>query len=328
MENKEFKDELRVDNRDLILKDNKVSSPIIPQNSQQLKRSIIFEGNVEVLGAVYGEKILIHNGPVSLLRAAFAKSEFVVDQTAKGKIVFHESVGSGGVVSCIATNDKALFGADINAKRVSLCNCFVGGCIFADEIYIENCVVIGGVFATKKLNIVHSIVGTFNSQEVSLGGKCYLLYPSAFAVEPLNAVTGGELWNLSLADLMDLFKGDPMRSGTGLIPIDIRSEALRTNLKSDDGTIYLVHSYSVAGKVMVADIQDFEKLNNHFLINAGALSSQLLKEYETVNAEGVSKKLSLDNIASFFFDLLDGKYEIPVIDSTIDFSSLKDSFSD
>lgn len=318
--------EIRIDSKDLILRENKVTSPILPQTTDQLKRSVIIEGDVEVFGPVYGDKVLVHHGPVSFFKSVFGKEELVVDPSAEGDVIFHNAVGSGQVVSAAASKDRTVFASDVNATRVTLRNCFVGGCVYGDEIILDHCVVLGGAFATKNLSINHSIVGTFNSQSVSIEGLNYLLYPSAFSVEPVEAASSAELYNITLADLMGLFKGDAQKGSTGRIKIDLKGDAQRANLKADDGSIILVHSYSVAGKVLVADMSDFERLGNHFLINAGALSSQLMKEYEVTGDDGQVRKLSLEEIRDFFFKVLDGEVEIRMMDSDIDFEEMKRKF--
>ncbi len=319
-------EEIRVDSKDLILKDNKVSSAIIPQTSAQLKRSVVIEGNTDILGAVYGEKILIHDGPCEFHRSVFGKEELVIDPTSKNTIIFRESAGSNQVISSTSLSGEVTFCSDLNAKRVTLRNAFVGGCVYADEIQLDNSVVIGGAFASKKLEINHSIIGTFNSQEVVLEGRNYLIYPSAFSVEPIKASSDAELCNITLADLMDLYKCDSEKEHTGLISIDIRSNGQKANLKADDGTMLLVHSYSVAGKVLVSDLQDFEKLQNHFIINAAALSSQLMRDYDVTDSKGNSVPLEIGRIRKFFFDILDGRVVIKEIDGNIDFEELKQKF--
>lgn len=318
--------EIRIDSKDLLLKDNKVTSPILPQTSDQLKRTVVVEGNVEIVGAVYGDKIVIHNGPAEFHKSVFGKEELVIDPTSTGDILFHNAVGSNQVISAASSNGNVIFASDANATRIVMRNCFVGGCVYADEIILDHCVVLGGAFATKKLEINSSMVGTFNSQAVTMEGVNYLIYPSAFSVEPVTASSTAELYNITLADLMDLFKGDLQKEFTGKIRMDIAADAQRANLKADDGTMLLVHSYSVAGKVLFADLQDFEKLGNHFLVNAGALSSQLMKEYEVTNAQGKTHKLDLASIRAFFFSVLDGEIEIQTINGKIDFEALKDKF--
>ena len=316
-------DEIRVDSKDLVLKNNRVNSSIIPQTSAQLKRNIIVEGDVEVNGSAYGEKILINQGPCEFKKSVFGKEEFVIEPTTKGTMIFRESIGSNSVVSAYSVSGEIILCSDVNAKRVTLRNAYVGGSVYGDEVQLDNCVVIGGVFASKKLEINHSIVGTFNSQQVTLEGMNYLLYPSAFSVEPINASADAELWNITLADLMDLFKNDPQKEYTGKIRIDIENDSQKANLKAEDGTLLLVHAYSVAGKVLIADLSDFEKLQNHFLINAGSLSSHLMRDYDIQNEKGETRALTVEEIRKFFYDILDGRIQIADVDGNIDFEELK-----
>lgn len=317
-------EELRIGNKDLIVNNNVVKTPVIPEKAEELKRNIIVEGEADFTGAVYGNSILIHNGPVTFRKAVFGKEEVNVDSLCNGKVKFTEAVGSGESVSC-TTNEVSVFGSDINAKNIILRNCFVGGSLYADEINLDHCVVIGGVFATKTLNANHCIMGTFNSQAVSITGSNYLIYPSAFSVEPISSSSGTSLNDLALADLMDMYKGQAPKKGTGLIPIDIANDKQRTNLKAEDGTILLVNSYSVAGKVLAADMLSFENLNNHFLINAASLSSQLMKKYSVTNEDtGEVVSLELDKISEFFFKILDGDIQINILDDTISFEEMKE----
>ena len=146
-------EEIRVDSKDLILKDNKVSSAIIPQTSAQLKRSVVIEGNTDILGAVYGEKILIHDGPCEFHRSVFGKEELVIDPTSKNTIIFRESAGSNQVISSTSLSGEVTFCSDLNAKRVTLRNAFVGGCVYADEIQLDNSVVIGGAFGAAQQSL-------------------------------------------------------------------------------------------------------------------------------------------------------------------------------
>ncbi len=317
--------EIRFDDKDVILKDNQVNTPILPQKTDQLKRSIIIEGNVECIGAIFGEKILIHNGNVNFHKAGFANSEFVIDTAARGEFFFSEQIGANDVISASLNVGTAYFGSDINSKRIVLKNCFVGGSIYGEEIIIENCVVIGGVFASKTLVVRNCVIGTFNSQTVTMEGKNYLIYPSAFSVEPINYSSFTQLYCITLCDLMDVFKGDEQSPDSGMIEIKLDKDGQRTNLKADDGTILLVNSYSVAGRVLTFDVKNFEKLNNHFLINAGALSGQLMKEYEVKNKEGKTRKLDIKEIASFFFDIIDGRISFNEIGGEVDFSKITDT---
>ena len=68
------------------------------------------------------------------------------------------------------------------------------------------------------------MIGTFNSPEVNASGINYLLYPTAFSVEPMSFLPGTEFWNLSLADLGSLYKEEEEKPNTGKIKIDFEND--------------------------------------------------------------------------------------------------------
>ena len=128
-----------------------------------------------------------------------------------------------------------------------------------------------------------------------------MLYPTAFSVEPMALLPGTEFWNLALADLGSLYKGEQEKPNTGKIRMDVQNDTQRTVLSDESGTKMLVNSYSVASRVLVSDMVDFEKLENHFLIISASLGSQVLKEYSLTKADGEKgPALSVRNIVQFF----------------------------
>ena len=206
-------------------------------------------------------------------------------------------------------------------------NCIVCGSIYATEIQLENCVVLGGVFSSKTLSISTSMIGTFNSPEVNASGINYLLYPTAFSVEPMSFLPGTEFWNLSLADLGSLYKGEEEKPNTGKIKIDFENDTQRTVLTDDNGTQTLINSYSVASRVLVSDLIDMEKMENHFLIISASLGSQILKTYSLTKSNGEKgPELNVKDISEFFFNVLTGKISVKEIDGKVKFDDLKKSF--
>lgn len=74
-------------------------------------------------------------------------------------------------------------------------------------------------------------------------------------------------------------------------------------------------SYSVIGKVLAVDLLDTDKFQNHFLLTAASLNSQLLRVYNFGrDSEGNPVELSLEKIKDFFFDVLHGKIEVQEMD--------------
>lgn len=323
---KELK-EIRISEAHLHLKDNLVRSSILPEKSSELGRNISILGDTVIEGATYAYKLEIEQGDVSFRGAVFTQLELFINTSAKGNIEFLKSVGSANNIVSRALECNLSFYSDINAKKVTLTNAFVAGSIYADEISIQNCVVIGGLFATQSLEIINSIAGTFNSPSVKAEDKVFLLLPSAFSIEKVMFAPGTKFINLSLADLGSLFKGAPQAEGSGMIEMDIENDEVKTTLSSGDSN-RTIRSYTIVGKVLAADLIDTEKFNNHFLLSAAGLSSQLLKVYDLgVDASGNRVELTPKNIKAFFFEILTGKREICTIDGKFNLSEVVSKLS-
>jgi len=314
--------EIRFNDNRILLKDNHVLSPILPQAVAELDRDIVVQGECVIDGAVFARNLEIQQGPCRAKSAVFAHSEVHVNSDARGGVCFEKAVGAAGSIVSLAPACQLQFLSDLTAKEVRLRNAYVSGSIFADSISLEDCVVLGGVFGANTVELNNCIVGTFNAPVVRLSGTEYLLFPSAFSVEMINALPGAQMFNLALADLGALMRGaDPLPS-TGKIVMDIAADELKAVL-TGDGTQQIVRTYSVAGKVLAADLVDFDRLQNHFLISCASLTSQLLRTYDLgQDRNGRTIELTPERVSAFFFDILDGKLEIPDLSGEFDVRGL------
>lgn len=316
MNNKKVLNEIRFDsNTDLILKDNLVRGSILPQKIAELTRNIVFDGNVDVEGAVYGNTIRVNGGDVVLRGAVFAQKELYISGDVKGDVTLMKSVGSAGSVTSRVSNCRPMFCSDINGKSVSLHNAYVAGSIYADEVSLDNCVVIGGVFATQEAIINNCVLGTFNTPRVKLDGTVQLLLPSAFTIEKPIVTPTTRLFNLSLADLGALFRNNAQDDKSGRIPMNLETDEVRSSLVEGEKQRQL-RSFTVIGKVLAADMIDSDRFQNHFLLTAAALGPQLLKTYDMGKAaDGSNAKLDAKAIRDFMFEILSGKIEPREIDA-------------
>jgi len=323
---KELK-ELRFNETNIQLKDNLVKGSILPEKVAELGRTITIQGNSIIEGAVYAHKLEIQQGDSEIRGAVFTQLEMYVNSEATGNISFIKSVGSANSIVSRAHNCNLTFHSDINAKSVTLYNAFVAGSIYADEIILQNCVVIGGVFATQNIDLTNSIVGTFNSPSVKAAQQVWLLLPSAFTIEKIITIPGTKFYNLSLADLGSLYKGVKQSVNSGKIEMNLNADGVKTTLISENMQ-KTVRSYTVVGKVLAADLLDFDKFQNHFLITAASLSSQMLKNYDLgVDDKGVPVPLTIAKIRNFFFEILNGKIEVQVINGNFDISDITSKFN-
>ncbi|MDR2865263.1 MAG: hypothetical protein LBV68_06635, partial [Spirochaetaceae bacterium] len=94
-----------------------------------------------------------------------------------------------------------------------------------------------------------------------------------------------------------------------------------------DDTKILLHSYSVASRILVSDLIDIANLENHFLIISASLGSQIFKTYSLQNDDGSkSEALTVTNIAEFFFKILSGVIQIDDLTGNVSFDELKQKY--
>ena len=312
---KELK-EVRFNESEIILQDNLVRGSILPEKIAELTRNISFKGENVVEGPVFANRMEIHKGDHEVHGAAFVQQELYVNSDAVGKVQFKKCVASANSIVSRAAGCEMTFYSDVNAKSVTLYNAFVAGSIYADDITLDNCVVIGGVFATQEIFLKNTTVGTFNAPTVRVSGVINLLLPSAFSIEKLDAAADTKMYNLSLADLGALFKGQPESPSSGRIAMDIDADEVKSKL-ADEQVQKTLRSYTVVGKVLAADLVDTDKFQNHFLLTAASLGSQLLKTYDFgQDKDGNPIRLDIPTIRKFFFDVNTGKLNIKEMDGT------------
>ena len=311
----------------ITLRNNRVATSIIPRTNAELDRQVIVDTNVLVEGSTYAKFLEISNGPAEFRKAVFADKELHIKSDATNLIYFVKSVASAQSISSLVANGRVVYGGDVNAPTVKMRNCMVCGSIYGTEIQLENCVVLGGVFSSRSLSFTNCMLGTFNSPEVNASGINYLLYPTAFSVEPMSFIPGTEFWNLSLADLGSLYKGEEEKTNTGKIRVDFENDTQRTVLTDDNGTQTLINSYSVASRVLVSDLINMEKMENHFIIISASLGNQILKTYSLTKSNGEKgPELNVIDISNFLFSVLTGRIQIQEIDGKISFDELKKNF--
>lgn len=322
---KELK-EIRFNETDILLQDNLVRGSILPEKAAELNRNIIFKGNNIVEGPIYGHKLEVKNGDLEIQGAVFAQQELYINSEATGNVKFCKCVGSANSIVSRASNCNIIFSSDINAKSIHLYNSFVAGSIYADEIILENCVVIGGVFATQNIDLKNSTVGTFNSPAVQISGIIHLLLPSAFSIEKIQSIQEAKMYNLSLADLGALYKGLAQAPDSGKIAIDVNNDEVKSVL-SDDNVQKTIRSYTVVGKVLAADLIDTDKFQNHFILTAAALGPQMLKTYDLgIDSTGKTADLSIERIRDFFFNINNGKIDIQEMNGNFNISDITKGF--
>jgi len=313
--------EIHVNEANLQLNGNLVKGGILPGKISELTRTVTIQADTVVDGPVYAANMEIQGGDTHITGAVFTQKELYVNSDAKGVIDFDKAVASSNSVVSHAMNCKLSFHSDINAKSVSLVNAFVAGSVYADEITLENCVVIGGVFATQSAEVSNCVIGTFNAPTLTIRGIVQMLLPTGFTITEINAEPGTKLYNLSLADLGSLYRGLPESPESGKVEMNVMVDDIRTTL-TDENTQKSLHSYTIVGKVLAADLIDIDKFQNHFLLTSAALGPQMLRTYDFgLDKDGNVKKLSFEEIREFFMKLLSGQIQVQTIGGTFNISN-------
>lgn len=308
----------------LTLCDVHVTSAILPKTTGELSSNISISGEVVIDGAVYANNIEVSSGTLKVLGALYCNNELHIKNDFTGSADFSKAVASANSVAALLTTSRVTFGSDLNAPIIKLKNAFVAGSIYGTDVSLENCVVLGGVFSSKNLSIANCVIGTFCAMSVLASGENFLLYPAAFSTEEMQVTAGGKWWDLALADLGSLFKGEEVLKNTGKILLSTSYDCERTVLTDDTGAQTLVNSYSVASRVLISDLADFDKLKNHFLIAGAALGEQLLKSYNLTSTDGEKTfEVTQESVANFFFDVLKGKIEIKALDGKVSMEELE-----
>ena len=308
--------EIHLTDTNIRLDNNIVKGGILPNKMSELSRTVNVVGETVVEGPLYADKLTIEAAPLEVNGAVFTLHELYINNDVSGTVTFRKAVGSASSVVSRAMKCMTTFCSDVNAKRIALSNAFVAGSLYGDEITLENCVVIGGVFATQTLFVKDCIVGTFISPLVELDGNVNLLFPSVFSTERVNYTKTTHVYSLALADLGSLYRHQEESEESGRIEINPASDDLHTVL-TDGEQQRSLHSYSVVGKVLAADLIDTDRFQNHFLLTAEALGPQTLKTYDLgTDKDGKPALLTIERIRSFFFDILSGKVKIKELEGS------------
>ena len=306
----------------IVLSSNLVQSDILPSMAKELGRDISVEGETHIKGAVYARNLYVTAGPLTIEGAVFAQGEIHIKPETRDAILFHKAVGASGTIACLLTGGRAVFRGDVTARKASFRNCYISGSVMADEIDLDNCVVMGGAFATSRLSIRRSVVGTFNAPGVLLADRVFLLMPSAYSVEPVTAGPDLAMWNLTTADLAALYFGKEESPKSGKIRMDPKGDTVEVQLKDADDNHFTVRSISVAGKVMMADLLDIGELRNHFILKAGSLTGHLSKTFQLDEGELLPEK-----VEELFFRILSGQVEPRDLDQSVSFDDLRAKYA-
>lgn len=196
---------------------------ILPGKQAEMWRDVYLRPGAEVEGGIFGNRLHVEGQPIRVSGAVYLREAI--------EITFRpgEAPGQGGVEfgSAVTTADSILiddqcphrtrFRADVTANQARIRNAFVCGNLFVHNGFVQDSVVLGGIFCTGSLSLGNVVVGTFRAKRAELKPGVTLLYPFAVAEEPI--AMDFPVRTLSFASLDDLLR-DASDTGGGAVCLD------------------------------------------------------------------------------------------------------------
>jgi hypothetical protein len=228
-----------------ILKNEIYSNSIIPSKRTEMWRRVELHGDTYVMGGIFGDSLLVQGGDVYVRDAVYIRDNVQIHTPPEGKTWFHSVLASGMSITNVSGNARIRFSSDIHAKKVNLRNVIVYGNVVCEDIILEDCVVLGGVFARQSLTIANSIIGTFETPTLTQRSHIGILQP--FAMCQKVASRDGKI--LSLMPFCQ------MKDGKASIYEMCADDIMEKTIQDQNGTTATWTIFSICKRVF--DLSDY-----------------------------------------------------------------------
>ncbi|MBE0674195.1 MAG: hypothetical protein IH591_06005, partial [Bacteroidales bacterium] len=173
----------KIRNEKLFMLSNEIfPDSILPFGRNELQRDVRLTGEVKIEGGIFCKNLDIEGSDVFIQKSVYAEDTISVSLPKPGYVWFNSPVGAGhSILRKDNSEGRLRFSHSVDAKILNLNNTIVYGNIMADNIILNNSIVLGGVFCAGTLEISDSIVGTYNSVDVVQKGKLGIMYPLAIS---------------------------------------------------------------------------------------------------------------------------------------------------
>jgi hypothetical protein len=177
-----------------ILENEIFANSIIPSTRTEMWRRVELYGNSQVKGGIFGDTLLADEGNVFVRDACYLRDYVHIQTKGKNFSWFHSVVAAGNSIDKKNTGARTRFSSDLHAKSINLNNCMIYGNIVCDNAILEDCIVLGGVFAKGSLTVGNCVLGTFKAEALTQKGTIGILQPFALCA----SIKGqeGKIYNL------------------------------------------------------------------------------------------------------------------------------------
>ncbi len=201
---------------------------IFPTNVMELNREVYLNDGADIEGAIYAHSLYIRGGDITVSRSIFSNNTLKISLEKEGMVNLKASLGVGRslYIEDLAENNYVRIRGDVHLGNANLKKIIVYGNIYGHHINLDHAAVLGGIFATGKVTVKNSLVGTFLADRVNLNDGTTLWLTEGIGehgVELSGDVSG---FTFSLPKVfLDLIKGKPADipfETFGLIQDDVR----------------------------------------------------------------------------------------------------------
>lgn len=202
---------------------------IFPTKVMELNREVYLHDGADVTGALYAHSLYVRGGHVSVSRSVVVKNSLKISLETAGLINFKSSlsVGRSLYIENLSEDNYIRVRGDVHLQNANMKNMIVYGNIYGHHIHLENTAVLGGIFATGRVTVQNSLIGTFLAQQAELRKGTTLWLNNGIGVQGLELAEEIRGFSFSLPELfLDLVKGKPADipfETFGLTPADVRT---------------------------------------------------------------------------------------------------------
>lgn len=183
---------------------------IFPTNVMELNREVYLNEGADIEGAIYAHSLYIRGGNIAVSRSIFANNTLKISLEKKGLVNLKASLGVGRslYIEDLAENSYVRIRGDVHLGNANLKKIIVYGNIYGHHINLEHAAVLGGIFATGKVTVQNSLIGTFLADQVNLNDGTTLWLTEGIGVHGVELAGEVSGFTFSLPKVfLDLIKG-------------------------------------------------------------------------------------------------------------------------
>lgn len=269
-----------------MLNDEVYSNDIIPSLKNEMWRNVDLMGEVQIKGAIFGKNLIIDTKDIFIEKAVYVEDSISINGLENSKLWFNSVVNAN---NSILVNDNSKtrirFSNNIKSQVLNISNSIIYGNIYCNEAILNNCVVIGAVFAKNRIELKNSIVGTYKCLNIDLYGNIGIIFP--FALSNNEPTVNGNIYNV----FPKSFSKNKM---IGIYEID-NQEIYRINEENQT-------KFALSSTLRIFDLSNFYNSIVQNLFDILGLTTMKIEDYQIADK-------NLKELDDLFFAIIENKFQ-------------------